>query len=251
MTLLATKAIVTGASGSIGRSMALALAQAGADVVISYRSDQQGADETVDSIKSTGKNAWALQADFSSMQGVDSFAQKALAHLGKVDVLINNAAMLCRETFLELSPATMQQAFQVNTLSPLHLSQICVQNMMSNAIKGCVLNISSIAASATFPHSIGYAATKAAINKWTKNAALDLAQYGIRVNAIAPGVIESGMNEGTAQENPELWQNLLKGIPLGRTGRPKDIANMVLFLISKEAEWITGKVFEVDGGHIL
>lgn len=101
------------------------------------------------------------------------------------------------------------------------------------------------------PKGIGYAASKAAMNKWTQHAALNLAEFGIRVNTIAPGVVESGMNEDTATTNPELWEYYVSGIPLKRTGTPTDIANMALFLASTKADWITGKIFEVDGGHVL
>ncbi|MCW8445496.1 SDR family oxidoreductase [Fluoribacter gormanii] len=245
------KVIVTGANRSIGQRIALAFAEQGADVVISYHSDEKGAEETVQSIKAIGGNAKAFYADFSKMDDVLSFAEQALAYLGSVDILVNNAGMLCRETLFELPPEKMQQVFQVNTISPLYLSQLCAKNMVERENKGCILNISSISGIMTMPKGIGYGASKAALNKWTKHAALDLAKYGIRVNTIAPGVIEAGMNEDTAASNPELWQYYLSSIPLQRAGTPSDIANMVLFLASEKANWITGKVFAVDGGHVL
>ncbi|WP_237757953.1 SDR family NAD(P)-dependent oxidoreductase [Legionella oakridgensis] len=245
------KVIVTGANRSMGRTMALAFALQGADVVISYRSDEAGARETLAALKATGRDALALHADFSHMDGVTVFFQKAIEHLGHVDVLINNAGMLCRETLFELSPEKMQQVFQVNTIAPLYLLQLCAQDMVKRKINGCILNISSISATTTMPKGIGYAASKAAMNKWTQNAALNLAEYGIRVNTIAPGVIKSGMNQDTATSNPELWDYYISSIPLKRPGQPDDIANMAMFLASDKANWITGKVFEVDGGHVL
>ena len=245
------KVIVTGANRSMGRRVAVAFAEQGADVVISYRSDKAGAEETVDAIKACGRDALALHADFSEMQEVASFADKAISHLGKVDILINNAGMLCREKLLELPAEKMQQVFQVNTISPLYLLQRCAKNMVDEKTNGCILNISSIAGIMTMPKGIGYAASKAAMNKFTKNAALDLAKHGIRVNAIAPGVIESGMNENTAVSNPELWAYYINNIPLQRAGTVDDITNMAMFLASKQAAWITGKIFEVDGGHVL
>tara|TARA_A100001015_G_scaffold221912_1_gene249843 strand:- start:111 stop:869 length:759 start_codon:yes stop_codon:yes gene_type:complete len=251
MSLNGKKAIVTGANRSIGQATAIALAQAGADVVITYRSDQAGAQKTVDAIESLGQKALSLHVDFSSLAAVEPFAEKAFAFLGQVDILINNAAMLARDSFLELAPATMQQLFQVNTIAPMRLSQLCAQKMIADELAGSIINISSISASMTFPHGVGYAATKAALNKWTQNAALDLAQHGIRVNAVAPGFVEAGMNQDTASTAPLKWKQFVEAIPLGRTGQPRDIASMVLFLLSHEAQWITGKVFEVDGGHVL
>lgn len=247
------KVIVTGANRSMGQQMAVDFAKEGADVVISYRSSPEGAAETVDMIKADCGNAIALHADFSRMENVQSFATEALAHLGGVDILINNAGMLCRERLFDLSPEKMQAVFQVNTVSPLYLSQLCAKNMVENKCQGCIINISSVSATttATNGRGVGYAASKAAMNKWTENTALDLADHGIRVNTIAPGVIEAGMNENTVNTDPELWNYYLSKIPLKRTGTPKDIANMALFLASDEGGWITGKIFEVDGGHAL
>jgi NAD(P)-dependent dehydrogenase (short-subunit alcohol dehydrogenase family) len=251
MDFFGKKIVITGANRSMGREMALRFAEQGADIAISYRSDEAGASETVKAIEALGRNALAIHANFSLNENVAAFAHEAISYLGYIDVLINNAGMLCRETLFELPPEKMQEVFQVNSIAPLYLAQLCAKNMKENNIKGCILNISSIAASMTMPRGIGYAASKAAMNKWTQNAALNLAEYGIRVNAIAPGVIEAGMNEGTAIDNPGLWQYYLENIPLKAAGKPSDIANMALFLASDKAAWITGKIFEVDGGHVL
>lgn len=245
------KVIVTGANRSMGREMAVAFAREGADVVISYRSDKDGADETVKKIQETGRKGLAIYADFSQMEDVTKFAKAAIVELGQVDVLINNAGMLARENIFQISPEKMQLVFQVNAVAPLYLTQLCINDMLEKKIKGSVISISSIAAEMTVPRGVGYASSKAAVNKWTENVALNLAASGIRVNVIAPGVIEAGMNGATAQENPELWESYMKGIPMGKPGQPADIANMALFLASEQAHWITGRVFAVDGGHLL
>lgn len=251
MDFLNKKIIITGANRSIGREMAQVFAKQGADIVISYRGDKAGAEQTSKQVKAMKRDCVAFYADFSNMENVAAFAEQAIAHLGHVDVLINNAGMLCRETLFELPPEKMQLVFQVNTIAPLYLSQLCAKNMMEQNIKGCIINISSIAGTMTWQKSIGYSASKAAMNKWTQNAALNLAEYGIRINTIAPGVIESGMNQDTATINPDLWDYFTRNIPLKRAGTPEDIANMALFLASEKASWITGKIFEVDGGHVL
>ena len=204
MNFLNKKVIVTGANRSIGQSIAIAFATEGADVVISYRSDKEGADATVRAIQEQGRKGLALYSDFSEMKNVAVFANQAIAYLGRVDILINNAGMLSRENIMELVPEKMQQVFQVNTVSPLYLLQLCAKNMIENTIKGVILNISSIAGIITMPKGICYAASKAAMNKWTKNSALSLAEHQIRVNAIAPGVVQAGMNEDTSQSNLEL-----------------------------------------------
>lgn len=251
MEFLNKKVIVTGANRSIGRQIAISFAEQGADVVISYRSDQAGADDTVKAIKTLGRKSQTIYADFSDLQNVLKFYKQAVSFLEGIDVLINNAGMLYRETLLEITPEKMQKVFQVNTLAPLYLLQLASTDMIQNNIKGCIVNISSIAGSMTSSKGIVYASSKAAMNKWTQNAALDLSRHQIRVNAISPGVIASGMNEDTETTNPELWDSYIKSIPLQRPGTPHDIANMVMYLASNKADWITGKIIEVDGGHVL
>ncbi len=252
MEFLGKKVIVTGANRSMGQDAAIAFAKQGADVAISYRSDKTGAEKTVHTIEALGRKACAFYADFSEMKNVAAFAEQAIAYLGGVDVLVNNAGILLRQPLLELSVEQMQRVFQINTIAPLYLTQQCAANMVSHNSKGCIINISSISGEVTMPNRIGYAASKAAMNKWTKNAALDLAEQGIRINAIAPGVIEAGMNENTVKTDPDLWAQHQRRIPLGRAGKPDDITQMILFLASNQkASWITGKVFTVDGGQVL
>ncbi|MCD6046197.1 MAG: dehydrogenase with different specificity related to short-chain alcohol dehydrogenase [Gammaproteobacteria bacterium] len=251
MKFLNKKVIVTGANRSMGREMALAFAQEGADIVISYRNDEAGAKETVAAIEKIGQKATAFYADFSQMENIAAFAEKAIAELGQVDILINNAGVTSRERLLDLPPEKMQQTFQTNAIAPLYLLQLCARSMIEQTIAGCIINISTIASTTTLPRGIVYAASKAAMNKWTQNAALDLAAHSIRVNAIAPGLIAAGMNENTETENPQQWATFLNRIPLGKAGQPRDIVNMALFLASEEANWITGKIIEVDGGQVL
>jgi glucose 1-dehydrogenase len=245
------KVIVTGANRSMGQHMAVAFAEQGADVVISYRSDKQGADKTLELLKEQGSNAAAFHADFSEINAVKEFFDQAVAHLGHIDILINNAAMLCRETLFELPPEKMQKVFQVNSIAPLYLTQLCSKDMVENNIKGVIINISSISGTMTGAKGIGYSASKAAMNKWTQNAALNLSEHGVRINTISPGVIEAGMNANTVTTDPELWEHYINGIPLQRTGAPDDITHMALFLASDKTTWITGKIFEVDGGQVL
>jgi NAD(P)-dependent dehydrogenase (short-subunit alcohol dehydrogenase family) len=247
------KVIVTGGNRGIGKDIALGFAAEGADVLISYCSHQDAAEETIQELNQKNKEnkAHAVYADFSAVEDVVVFSEKAVERLGHIDILINNAGITARERLLDLSPETMQQLFQINTISPLYLLQLVAKHMIAQERPGCLINISSIAGLCTFPKGIGYAASKAAINKITQNAALDLSHYNIRVNAVAPGVINAGMNENESIKNPEQWHQRTKDIPLKRPGTAADIVNMVLFLASEKANWITGKIFEVDGGTVL
>lgn len=244
------KVLVTGGSRSIGRQIALDFAEQGAQVLIGYTQNKTQADETVKSLnqKNTQAQSKAICADFSDADQIATFANEAIAYLGHIDILVNNAGIIFRETLLDLSFTQMQQIFQINTIAPLYLSQLCAKDMIANDIKGSMINISSMASIKTSAYGIAYAASKAALNKWTKNAALDLSAYGIRVNAVSPGIIGTGMNENQARLAPEAWHKRTKDIPLQRPGTPDDIASMVLYLASKKASWVTGKVIEVDGG---
>lgn len=243
------KAIITGANRSIGREIALGLASQCSKIAISYHHDEEGAEETVQMLRGYNIQAESFRTDFSAMEQVERFARDALQFLGEVDILINNAAITSREQFLDLKPEKISKVFQVNTLTPLYLTQICAKNMCDHKISGNIINISSIASKRTFSRGTVYASSKAALNKLTENLSLELSPYGIRINAIAPGFIEAGMNADTKETDYERWKMCLEKIPLKRTGLPKDISNMVAFLVSDKAAWITGKIFEVDGGQ--
>jgi NAD(P)-dependent dehydrogenase (short-subunit alcohol dehydrogenase family) len=251
MTLQRKKAIVTGANRSIGRSIAIALAKEGADIVLSYHHDASGAAQTVDAIHKLGRECTCLQVDFTQNAAVANFFEQAIEVLGQIDILINNAGMLAREKIFEVTLEKMAQVIQVNTIAPFYLLQLSAKHMIAQKCSGSIVNISSISGTSTFPRGVAYAASKAALNKITQNTALELAQYNIRVNTIAPGVIAAGMNEDTATTNPELWQEYKSGIPLKRVGTPTDISNLAVFLASDKADWITGKIFEVDGGQVM
>lgn len=245
------KVIITGASSGIGKEIASYFLDLEADVAISYRNNIDSAESLVDKKKLTTQKFKAFQVDFLDNIQIEKFTHEAINYLGGVDILINNAGMLCREKFFELTPKKIEHVFQINTIAPFYLAQQCALYMKDHGILGSIINISSIAGTTTLPKGIGYASSKAAMNKWTKNAALDLAAHKIRVNAIAPGVIQAGMNEKTSETDPELWAYYQKIIPLRRTGQPRDVIEMVLFLASENSSWITGKVFEVDGGQVM
>ena len=245
------KAIITGASRSFGREMAVAFGQAGAEVVISYGSDEAAAAQTVELVRATGSPCQAFQADFRNPEAVEQFAAEAVGKLGGVDVLVNNAALRCRKEIFEASAADFAQVYQVNTIAPMQLTQAAAKNMIDRQVHGRIINISSIAAQRSFPRGMAYACSKQALERLTKGSALQLAKHRICVNGIAPGVIASGMNETTVVEFPQLWKEYLGKIPLERAGGELDIVHAALFFAAPEAAWITGQVLAVDGGHTV
>ncbi len=243
MRLAGKKVIVTGANRSIGKAIALLFAKEGAELVISFRSDQKGAEETISSIKKAHGKASALYADFSTHDKVGQFYNECINVLGHVDILVNNAGGYNTLSFFELTPNDFEQLLQVTLMTPFFLSQLVAKGMVEKQIKGNIINISSISGIRPTMNRVAHASGKAALNMLTQTMALELAQYGIRVNAIAPGY--------TPYEDNTEFDPAIKDIPLGRAGLPSDQASTALFLATKESSWMTGQILTVDGGHSI
>jgi NAD(P)-dependent dehydrogenase (short-subunit alcohol dehydrogenase family) len=243
MKLEEKKAIVTGANRSIGKAIALLFAKEGAELVISYRSDKKGAEEVLDCIQKAGGNASALYADFSTHEGVEQFYRECIHVLGHVDILVNNAGGYNTLDFFELTTHDFEQLLQITLMTPFFLSQLVAKGMVQKQKKGNIINISSISGTRPTMNRVAHASGKAALNMLTQTMALELAQHGIRVNAIAPGY--------TPYEESSEFDSAIKDIPLGRVGLPSDQASTALFLATEESSWMTGQILTVDGGHSI
>jgi len=243
MRLKRKKAIVTGANRSIGKAISLLFAKEGAELVISYRSDKKGAEETVDCIQQAGGNASALYADFSTYEGVEQFYRECVHVLGQVDILVNNAGGYNTLGFFKLTPQDFEQLLQVTLMTPFFLSQLVAKGMVQKQTGGNIINISSISGTRPTLNRVAHASGKAALNMLTQTMALELAQHGIRVNAIAPGY--------TPYEESSEFDPAIKDIPLGRAGLPTDQASTALFLATEESSWMTGQILTVDGGQSI
>lgn len=243
MKLKGKKAIITGANRSIGRAIATCFAKEGAELVLSYRSDKLGIEETIKAIHEVKGIAKALYADFSTQAGIEQFFHESLSFLGHVDLLVNNASGYNTLGFLELHPEEFEKLMQVTLMTPFYLSQLVSRDMLQKNIQGNIINISSISGKRPVQNRIAYTSGKAALNMLTQTMALELAQYGIRVNAIAPGYTPY---EKSAEADPAL-----KHIPLSRAGLPEDQAKAALFLATEDSSWVTGEILTVDGGHSI
>ena len=243
MRLEEKKVIVTGANRSIGKAIALLFAKEGAELVISYRSDKKGAEETVQCIQKAGGTVKALHADFSTHIGVGQFYQESINVLGHIDILVNNAGGYNTLGFFELNPQDFEQLLQVTLMTPFFLSQLVAKGMVQKQTGGNIINISSISGTRPTLNRVAHASGKAALNMLTQTMALELAQHRIRVNAIAPGY--------TPYEESSEFDPALKDIPLGRAGLPSDQASTALFLATEESSWMTGQILTVDGGHSI
>ncbi len=242
--LLGKVALVTGASRGIGRGIALALASEGCDVVVNYNGSKDKALAVVKQIKTMGRKALAVQADVSDETQVEALRAAVHKELGPIDILVNNAGIHQHLKFWELSRTDWDRVLGVDLSGPFLVTKAFVEDMKSKKA-GRVIHISSVIGLIGTDHEIHYAASKAGLLGVTKSMALELAPYGITVNCVAPGWIDTDM---TADFKGAQAEALLKKIPLRSVGRPEDIAKAVVFLASKDADWMTGETLHVNGG---
>jgi 3-oxoacyl-[acyl-carrier protein] reductase len=237
-------ALVTGSGRGIGRAIALELAAAGAKVVVNYAGRADKAEETVRLIREIGGDSLAVQADVSRAEDVERLLQTVLEHFGKVDILVNNAGITRDSLLLRMKEADWDAVLATN-LKGVFLCTKAVSKGMLKQRSGAIVNISSVVGLAGNAGQANYAAAKAGIVGFSKSVAKEFASRGIRVNVVAPGYIMTDMTE-TLSEG--VQNEILREIPLGRLGKPEDVAKAVRFLVSPEASYITGQTFCVDGG---
>lgn len=238
-------AIVTGAGHGIGREIALSLARNGADVVLTDLSDailQVGKE-----IEALGVKASPIKCDVTDPQQAQKIEEQVVKEHERIDILVNNAGIYPLKPFLEMSKEEWNQVLQINLNGVFHCTKAVLPKMVQLKY-GKIVNIASIAGAVVgFANLTHYSASKAAIAGFTKSLALEFAQYGINVNAVAPGPIDVGVMPADS----EAMQQVVRGIPLGRMGLPRDIANLVVFLASDNSSFITGQCIVADGGYTL
>ena len=239
-------ALVTGASRGIGRAIALRLAEAGADIGINYVSDGTAADSLQSEIEALGRRAIALQADTANEPAVEGMFARLEAELGPAQILVNNAGIDPVTPIAEMDAGEWKRVIDVNLTGPFLCTKRAIARMQSG---GSIINITSIHDSTPRIGSSHYSASKAGVVMLTKTAALELGPRNIRVNAIAPGAIETDINRERIEAfGPDAWK---RWIPLGRVGQGHEIAELAAFLASDAASYITGAVIYADGGYRL
>jgi 3-oxoacyl-[acyl-carrier protein] reductase len=237
-------ALVTGGSRGVGRSIALALAEAGANVAIVYRSSAAEAQQVVDEIAGSGRKAAAFQADVSDANLSKEIVDRVIAQFGTIDILVNNAGITKDTLLMRMSEEDWDSVISINLKSVFNFCKAAIRPMMSRR-SGKIINITSIVGITGNAGQTNYTASKAGIIGFTKSLAKELGSRNIQVNAVAPGFVETDM---TAKLTEEQRKALAEVIPLKRTARPEEIAGVVRFLATPEADYITGQVICVDGG---
>ncbi len=237
-------AIVTGAGKGIGAGCALGLAEAGADVALAARTASD-LDALAERITALGRRAIAVPTDVTDADQLQALVTRTVDELGGVDILVNNAGGWDPRPVMATSPRNVEAAFKFNVLAAFTLTQLCVPHMVKTG-GGSVVNISSRAASMVQPCFVAYATAKAALSMMTRAMAPELAP-AVRVNAIEVGGVETAALEHVLTDE-SVRRQLEAGTPMQRIGQPEDIAAAVLYLASDAASWVTGKIFEVDGG---
>ena len=238
-------AIVTGAGLGIGRGIAVGLAEAGADVVVAARTAAD-LEEVAEQIRARGRRALVVPTDVTDEAALEHLVQAAVEAFGRLDIAVNNAGGAMPRAAMDTSQGFMARTFHFNVIAPLTLTKLAARQMVETAGGGAVVNISSRSASMTQTSFVAYGAAKAALDRLTRNIAAELAPR-VRVNAIDVGGVATRSLDVVLTDDA-LRDQFLAGTPMRRPGEPEDIACAVLYLVSEASSWVTGKVFEVDGG---
>ncbi len=250
MDLSGKVALITGASSGIGAATAKLMAELGARVAVAYNSNQQGAEQVVESISKSGGKAISISADMRVTREIGKLVETAVVQLGPIDILVNNAgSLLERVPLMEIPEQRWDEVIDLNLKSAMFCSQAVAQSMIERRT-GSIINIVSIAGrNGGGPGAGAYSTAKGGLITFTKSLAKELAPHGVRVNGVSPGVIDTPFHE--VFSTPEMMRNFEKSIPLGRVGKSEEVATVIAFLASDASSYIVGETIEVNGGQLM
>lgn len=244
--LIGKVALVTGASRGIGRAIAVELAKEGASVIINYSKDDDGAKKTLEAVKKVNGYGILLKENIGSFEGAKLIVEEVIKTMGRIDILVNNAGISVLGLFMDSTEEDIKNIVDINLLGAMYLTRHAIEYMLPRK-GGSIVNISSMWGEVGASCEVLYSATKGGINLFTKSLAKELAPSNIRVNGIAPGVINTKMNSFLGEEEKKALE---EEIPLGRFGEGSEIGKLVVFLCSEDSSYITGQIIRADGGFI-
>ncbi|MBP5858538.1 SDR family oxidoreductase [Marivibrio halodurans] len=242
-------AVVTGAARGIGLACVERFLREGARVVLSDV-DAEAGTEAVEALTEHRDRVVFQACDVGNRGEVERMIGTAVDRFGRVDIMISNAGMTSAAEFLDVTEESFDRVVRVNLKGVFHCGQVAARQMVDQGTGGAIVNTASVASELAMPNQIAYAATKGAVRQITKAMALSLAPYGIRVNAIAPGSIETEMIRSLAKQDPSFKNTILSRTPLRRLGDPSEIASTMLFLVGDDASYVTGQTLFADGGRL-
>jgi 3-oxoacyl-[acyl-carrier protein] reductase len=240
-------AIVTGGGRGMGAAYCVAMAREGAKVIVNYVGNAQAAEAVISRIRKDGGEAVAFQADVGKKSDVQKMVDFTVQKYGRLDVMVSNAGLVHKAPLLEQSEEVIERIFHTNVKGNIFCTQVAAAQMMKQK-EGKIILCASIVAVVGEPLLSVYTASKGAILAYTRAAAVELAPYQIKVNCVLPGTTKTDMSKDVLAD-PVIQKALIDPVPLGRLGMPEDLAGIVLYLASDEANWTTGQSFIVDGGH--
>lgn len=241
-------ALITGSDSGIGQASAIAFAKEGADVIITYHTDEEGAGETLKKVEAEGRKGIVLQVDISEEKEVEQMFDRAQKEFGVVNILMNNAAINGQGyKVAEMPTEKWDMAIKTNLYGTFYCTRRFIKDLREKGEKGKIINVSSVHEEIPAPGTAEYCASKGAVRNFTRVLALELAEEGINVNNIAPGMILTPMNQEAVDDNDKR-KDQVQHIPMKRAGRPEEIGKLAVFLASSDSDYVTGSTYVMDGG---
>jgi 3-oxoacyl-[acyl-carrier protein] reductase len=237
-------AIVTGGARGIGRSIVLALCREGADCAFTYTKNPAAAESLAKEVQSMGRKAAPFQLDVRDFEGTKTFIEEVKKKFGRIDILVNNAGITRDKSLMMMNKEDWSDVIETDLTGVFNTTRACIITFLKQK-SGNIVNISSVSGIHPLPGQVNYAAAKAGVIGFTKSLAKEVAPYSIRVNAVAPGFVDTDM---TAALSETYREKAMQMIPLGRFGTPDEVAQAVVFLVSEASQYITGQVIQIDGG---